>query len=56
MAGPSKCACLLADLTCAQDGVEEQYVYMDSKEEPKGAMFQYPSSVEENSEDLEWCH
>jgi hypothetical protein len=54
MAGPSKCAHLLVDLTCVQDDAEEQYAAIDSKEELEDTTLQDPSIAEENDEDLEW--
>jgi hypothetical protein len=45
MAGPLKHACLLVDLACAQDSVEEQYADIDSEEEPENATFQDATSL-----------
>jgi hypothetical protein len=53
-AGPSKRTCLLINLACAQDDVEEQYADSESEEELGDTALQDPSSAEEN-EDLE-CH
>jgi hypothetical protein len=54
MAGPSKRACVLFYLACAQDDVQEQFAEIDSEEELEGTTPQDSSTAEEN--DLEWHH
>jgi hypothetical protein len=48
--------CLLVDLACAHNDVEELYADINAEEELEDTALQDPSSAEENDEDLEWHH